>query len=296
MRLTPFWADQRSALFFFECLALWLILLSGCSSEYRLRQAQIDAKKSHFESQVFTTKSGRLIQGFVKKNPISPKNPLESKIARIYIEGDGWAWATHYRPSEDPTPSKPMGLKLALADQSKEDVIYWSRPCQYLKTPHCSPQEWTFGRFHGKIIQIYQEFLDKLKQEQGYVGFHLHGFSGGATVALLIATQRTDVLSITTFAGLLDTTTWTQTQHCTPLYDSLNPIDYAKALSKIPQVHYQGSRDKTIGPPVIEAYQRHFKTKDPIKIIFIPGYSHYSAWDIFWRKSQEHAKRETFSQ
>ncbi|MGA1373146.1 MAG: alpha/beta hydrolase, partial [Pseudomonadales bacterium] len=33
----------------------------------------------------------------------------------IYIEGDGFAWATASQPSTDPTPINPVALRLALA-------------------------------------------------------------------------------------------------------------------------------------------------------------------------------------
>ena len=48
----------------------------------------------------------------------------------VFIEGDGRAWLSKYRLSEDPTPLHPVGLELAAADHSV-NVVYMARPCQY---------------------------------------------------------------------------------------------------------------------------------------------------------------------
>ena len=48
----------------------------------------------------------------------------------IYIEGDGRAWETKYRLSEDPTPSNPVALRLAAVDPAA-NIAYIARPGQY---------------------------------------------------------------------------------------------------------------------------------------------------------------------
>ena len=41
--------------------------------------------------------------------------PMRGPVLTVYLEGDGFAWATPSRPSFNPTPGDPVGLKLALA-------------------------------------------------------------------------------------------------------------------------------------------------------------------------------------
>ena len=49
----------------------------------------------------------------------------------VYVEGDGFAWVTRSVVSDNPTPTKPMLLRLAGIDP-KSNVIYLARPCQYI--------------------------------------------------------------------------------------------------------------------------------------------------------------------
>ena len=268
MRLTPFWAGLIPALFF--CLAL-----SACSTQQGLEQASKLAHSEQFNTQIYKCHQHAIL-GFSKKLT------RKERTAHVYIEGDGLAWRSPSRPSQDPTPTNPMGLRLAVADQSGYDVIYLSRPCQYLKTAQCQTNDWTFGRYSRTIIQTYLELFNQLKSD--YENFHLHGFSGGGTIALLIAAHRNDVLSVTTFAGLLDTETWTCAKGYTALRDSLNPLHFVDKLLHLPQKHYIGAKDKIIGPEVYASYSAFFQNQETSQFITIPNFGHESPWDTFWRK------------
>jgi len=56
-------------------------------------------------------------------------------------------------------------------------------------------------------------------------------------VALLLAGQRDDVVSVQTHAGNIAVTAWAQLQGLTPLNGSLDPVNYANKLRTIPQRH-----------------------------------------------------------
>lgn len=67
--------------------------------------------------------------------------PGTGDVLRVYIEGDGHAWQSRTRPSADPTPHNPVGLRLALADPSPAPLLYLARPCQYARGEvlrHCA--------------------------------------------------------------------------------------------------------------------------------------------------------------
>ena len=75
-------------------------------------------------------------------------------VLRVYIEGDGHAWASPDRPSDDPTPWAPVALALAARDPSAS-VAYLGRPCQYValgSDPTCEAYFWTDGRYHESVI------------------------------------------------------------------------------------------------------------------------------------------------
>lgn len=256
---------------------LLFLMSQGCFLKPNyLKKTREFAKSNRFQSHIFETKSSQILV-FIKKSPVS-------RVARIYIEGDGLAWISRYKVSPDPTPTEPVGLKLAAVDKSKDSIIYLARPCQYIMSPQCQPSDWTSGRYGRKIVDIYQEILDQLKAE--YDVFHLYGFSGGATVALLVAAERQDVKSVTTFAGLLDIDAWTQTHHYSPLTQSMNPAEWHEKLEHLPQRHFVGLADKQLPVVIAEAYRTRFKDTSHLSFIFVPKYGHHSDWSQFWKQHQ----------
>ncbi len=188
----------------------------------------------------------------------------------VYIEGDGLSWITRSKISTNPTPLTPTALKLMNTDNSK-CKIYLARPCQYTSSQNCSKKYWTSHRFNIKVIDAYIETLNKIKDINKNQTFILIGYSGGAAVALLTASKRDDVKMIKTYAGNLDIKKWSQIHNITPLYGSLNPVDFSKKLEDIPQIHYIGKRDKIIPFEVFESYESKFRNKTKIKLIFIDG-------------------------
>ena len=158
----------------------------------------------------------------------------------VYLEGDGRSWLTPSRASYNPTPRDPIGLSLAAQDDA-ENVLYIARPCQYVpfdKNPKCAYPYWTHKRFAPEIIKSVSAVIDRGKQMAKARGVEVIGFSGGGAVAILVASKRRDVIGIRTVAGNLDHQDWTNHHKIDPLKGSLNPVDVAKKVSRIPQIHY----------------------------------------------------------
>ncbi|NDV24807.1 alpha/beta hydrolase [Desulfovibrio sp. JC022] len=129
----------------------------------------------------------------------------------IYIEGDGQAWRTRSRVSFDPTPHNPLGFMLAALDPALS-VVYLARPCQFVggtEARNCDVSCWTSGRFSKKNVQAIDEAISQVKQQAKAQKIHLVGYSGGGAIALLVAAQRDDILSVRTVAGNLDHKKWT---------------------------------------------------------------------------------------
>lgn len=206
----------------------------------------------------------------------------QDDVATVYIEGDGVAWITRYQASSDPTPANPISLRLAVVDKHS-NVIYIARPCQYVlsKNPSCNLSLWTGGRFSKKVINAYNECLDAIKQQYKFKKFRLVGYSGGAAVAALVAVRRKDIVALITFAGNLDHTTWTTYHSISPLRESLNPIDFARLLEKIPQIHFVGEQDKVIDKSVINNYLNHFSSLENVRVIYV-SLGHNDAWEQIW--------------
>jgi len=196
---------------------------------------------------------------------------------KIYIEGDGLAWIIRTLISKDPTPLNPLALKLMLLDNSS-CKIYLARPCQYVESKQCNKKYWTSHRFAKEVIDSYDVALDSIKKEYKNSTFSLVGYSGGAAVALLVASKREDINYITTIAGNLDPSFWTQYHHINSLTGSLNPVNYAKKLEKIPQYHLIGQNDNIMPKKVFDSYMSYFKDKKNI---------HYKLYDATHGKNWE---------
>ncbi|MCG8551770.1 MAG: hypothetical protein MI799_15315 [Desulfobacterales bacterium] len=194
----------------------------------------------------------------------------------IYIEGDGFAWVTKSKISNNPTPINPVALKLMEQDNSP-CKIYLARPCQYTESALCERKYWTSGRFHFRIIQSYQTTLDTIKKKYKNTTFKLIGYSGGAAIALLIAAKRDDINQVITVAGNLDHATWTKLHNITPLTKSLNPIDYTNHLKTIDQLHLIGSKDMIIPRKVTQSYINKFPLNNKMKLIHVNS-DHTCCW------------------
>lgn len=203
------------------------------------------------------------------------------KPLTIYIEGDGLAWISRHKPSLDPTPINPSGLKLALAD-SKNQVAYLARPCQFVRNERCKVRIWTSARFSSEVIEAMDIAVSQLKAQYGVKTLQLVGYSGGGAVAALLAARRSDVTALVTVAGNLDHKAWTALQQISPLNDSLNAADAWHDLVKIPQIHFVGGRDSVMPIEVAQAYQRRFPQKSSPVIEVIEEADHQCCWVENW--------------
>ena len=198
-------------------------------------------------------------------------------IYKIYLEGDGYAFNSHGKASQDPTPRSALVRELAFGDPSP-NVIYLARPCQYVKSEICAQRHWTTARFAPEIINAEDEAV---RQIAGNHPLILIGFSGGAQVAGLLATAKPElnVKKIITVAGNLDHLAWTQYHNLPPLNESLNLESYRKQFAEIPQIHYVGNADKVM-PPVLV---REFINNDAL-VVEVNGASHNTGWESIYNK------------
>ena len=265
-------------------LTLFLVIsvISGCTTlsvEYRHTNAVEIATAASFRAISLNTAQFDLA-GFYKVTA-----PLNAP-ATLYIEGDGYAWVNRYTPSSNPTPKNPLGLKFATLDDSK-NVLYLARPCQYRTiTPqtNCSQKYWTSHRFAKEVVASYHQALDELKQRFDFMGFHLVGFSGGGTVATLLAADRRDVHSLRTVAGNLDHIALGKAHRVSILHGSLNPIDIAPTLRTLPQIHYSGRDDHVVPPWVATHFAQAVGEGKCLKTRVIRKATHLSGWLPVWER------------
>ena len=208
-----------------------------------------------------------------------------SDTLNIYIEGDGRAWETKHRLSDDPTPSNPVALKLAALDPA-DNVAYIARPGQYSPTgiPECNSKYWSGYRFAPEVIDSFNTAIDILKEKSGAKYIKLIGYSGGGAIAVLVAAKRSDVSALITVAGNLNLKAFCAYHHVAQLHGSMDPMDVAKTVAHIPQRHFVGSKDKIIPFAIAESFVKTEGDKNYERITVVDDVSHNNGWQKHWKE------------
>jgi hypothetical protein len=257
-----------------------LFLINACSGlppvTERINSANQLAKSADLKRQLITTDAFDLVS-------YQKKSSVLNDVLIIYIEGDGSAWKSSSLPSDNPTPTNPLALSLAVQDK-RPAVAYLSRPCQMTEMPSkgCSEAVWTNARFSTTVINSSNQAIDILKKQYQAKELILIGYSGGGAVASLVAAQRSDIKTLVTIAGNLDTDAWIKTFGLDPLTGSLNPADKARQLSGIKQIHFIGLNDQIIPLPVTKSYMQKLSSPNKAQLIEIKDYGHVCCWQAGW--------------
>jgi len=277
---------QISIIFFrkqITIIAFLSLLLASCatlSSADRISQPR-GFKKAELRTKYFT-----LLAYYRITKPVDPLN--------IYIEGDGNAWSNRTHLSNDPTPRNPLALELAVIDPSP-NVAYLARPGQYLKpqTAGVKSAYWSDKRFSKEVITSMNEAVSQLAQLAKTDKINLIGYSGGAAVAVLIAAQRNDIISLRTIAGNLDSEAVNKYHKVSPLSGSFNPINFAQKVKNLPQRHFAGSKDTVIPLFVAESFIRRVGDKDYSRITVVEGATHSKGWRSCWKELLTYPVRQS---
>ncbi|MBB6341255.1 pimeloyl-ACP methyl ester carboxylesterase [Pseudomonas fluvialis] len=204
-----------------------------------------------------------------------------SGTLRVYLEGDGRAWILRDRPSQNPTPRNSMVLDLVRDDPRPS--VYLARPCQYLASHDCKPHWWTHDRFAQTIVDSQSAALDKIKARLGNHDFELVGYSGGATMALLLAEQRMDVRVVQSLAGNLDPQMWATSQGLSALGSPTSPPLASPRIRQLPQRHLIGKDDRTITPTLSLEALRKTDLAQCREFHLLPGVNHHLGWQRAWQ-------------
>lgn len=159
--------------------------------------------------------------------------------------------------------------------------IYLNRPCYgQLNMPiQCEHTLWTSARYSEKVIASMNKALDQIKVRYGLTSFSVIGYSGGGTIATLLAKRRDDILQLITVAGNLDHEQWTSYFAYLPLSTSLNAVD-AFPLEHVPfRLHMIGKLDTRVplSTNMAAAQKDH-----GAKIKMYSHFNHVCCWQEEW--------------
>lgn len=199
-------------------------------------------------------------------------------LLTVFIDGDGSPWIDGGRRiSPDPTPRKPLGLRLAL--ETPGSVLYLARPCYFaLQGRGCSPDLWTSRRYSPEVVASLVAAAGRYAAAQGFRRVLLVGYSGGGTLAALMARTMPDAAGLVTVAGNLDPQAWTRLHGYLPLTGSLDPA-VEPPLRDLPQWHLVGGRDTNVPYAVAE---RYFARAPGARVLRYPDFSHVCCWVRAW--------------
>ena len=188
------------------------------------------------------------------------KDIQEGQDLRLYIEGDGY-----------PTPTRPIAFELAKRDPHP-NVIYISRPCQYVDCEECqNPALWQEERFNEEIVDEMKKLIIHLSFKYKSPALDLIGYDGGGTMALLVAT-RIPVRQVITVGGILNTKAYAKNQDI--ILNGLNPLDFKDRLSEVRQVHYIGTKDTQTTIDMAEHFINRLISPTSVAIKAVPGATH----------------------
>lgn len=205
-----------------------------------------------------------------------------SSILAVYIEGDGRAWLNSQQLSQDPTPQQALALQLA-EQHTDTSVAYLARPCQYstVQDKRCLPKYWSSHRFSEEVIEVSNRALERLKVASHADDLILIAYSGGATVAALLAARRDDVSTLVTIAGNLDHPAWTAHHRVSPLSGSLHATEilHQSPAREVMQIHLIGDKDRIVPPSLIQYFAANFSNT---QLFHAADNNHTCCWVEQW--------------
>ncbi len=202
----------------------------------------------------------------------------------VYLPGDGSPWVNRLHVSDDPTPRYPLTLRLM--HKGPQPAIYLGRPCYHglAQSSECTPRYWTSARYSSQVVVSMRAALRKLLASYPDIRITLIGYSGGGTLAVLMAADFAGVDQLVTLAGNLDTDAWTERHHYSPLLDSLNPVLQAPLPASIRQIHIAGAQDQNIPASMI---QKFASNQSHAEVTILPEFTHKCCWEQYWPKPLE---------
>jgi hypothetical protein len=203
----------------------------------------------------------------------------DSDTLHVYIEHDGTPWTDFTHVANDPTPRTPFALELMAQDVGPRLLL--GRPCYFepRKDSGCGPLLWTHRRYSPEVVTSMVAALRSFLSMYSFRRVVLIGYSGGGTIAWLMAVHVPETIGVVTVAANLDTDDWARIHGYSALKGSLNPALLAELPPTIVQLHYVGSRDQNVPPSVVRSFARHHLEA---RIIEVADFEHECCWIKRW--------------
>jgi len=234
-----------------------------------------------------------LAEGRVRGEPFehllvrNPK-PAGARL-HVYLEGDGTPWLGGL-PARDPTPRRPLALALMAQDPAAS--VYLGRPCYHGvgEGPSCPDTLWTSARYSETVLTSMAAVIRRIVAAEGVQELVWFGYSGGGTLAVLLASRVPQSVAVITLAANLDTDAWADLHGDRPLVGSLNPARQPPLPDQIVQIHYAGGRDRLVPVEIVRG-----GVTGGGRLVVEPEFDHVCCWAASWPRILGEVERATRS-
>jgi len=248
-----------------------LVSLLGCATpaQHFNQQAlalgfnSLIVKTAQFQHQIYTT-----------------KNLKEGGVLHVYLDGDGTPWVRNRWIADDPTARNPLILRLMSQDQ--QPSILLGRPCYYglSESSGCDNKYWTSHRYSKAVVQSMSQTLNSLLENYQFNEIVLIGYSGGGSLALLMADTINKVKKVVTVAANLNVKIWSEYHGYSTLKNSLNPADTVAIDANIQQFHFAGKEDEVVPAFIIKKFAQDQKNAQYFEL---EDKDHVCCWGSEWK-------------
>ena len=210
------------------------------------------------------------------------KNINSSKTLHVYLDGDGTPWERNRWIAKDPTARNPLILELIAQDITPSILL--GRPCYYgLNRSHqCHSKYWTSHRYAQEVVDSLADALNTwLSHYDDFDDIILIGYSGGGSLAMLMAEKVQRVKKVVTVSANLNVSAWSQFHGYKAIEHSLDPAQQEAINNNIIQFHFAGKNDKIVPAFIIKDYAKNQKNA---KYVEFPDYDHTCCWKNVWVK------------
>jgi pimeloyl-ACP methyl ester carboxylesterase len=217
-----------------------------------------------------------VVPGTTFQHVVFRRDGRPARVLHAYLGGDGTPWAGD-RPAADPTPRDPLLLRLMALDSAP--TVYLGRPCYHGRAgaPPCSAALWTSARYSEPVVASMAMALRRMVAAAPVDRLVLIGYSGGGTLAVLLAPRFKETTDVVTIAANLDIDAWADLHGYLRLAGSVNPAAEPRLPEGIHQQHYVGGRDRVVPKEIVAR-----GPIDPSALIVIPSYDHVCCWEAIW--------------
>jgi pimeloyl-ACP methyl ester carboxylesterase len=159
--------------------------------------------------------------------------------------------------------------------------LFLGRPCYFATRtePGCTPLLWTHRRYSPEVVASMVAALRRFLAVHPFQRVVLIGYSGGGTLAWLMAAHVPETAAVVTIAANLDTDEWTRIHDYSALAGSLNPALMPQLPPTIAELHYVGGRDRNVPSSVVQSFARGHPG---VRIVEVADFDHECCWIERW--------------